>query len=251
MNCKNCNYKPKFCPECGIENANDLPEYRMIIHGLPSSGVSSTANTIFGEKRFETQMSFDSTTKTCQLETCERFGSLLKIVDTPGFVVEETGSCSTNRFNGINKAIDLLKPGPHVLIIVFSLDVFNEESRIFIRNLKCLESISKYGIVVFTKADMAGKNVTETNRKIEKSKELGELLNLSNHRFLLFNNSNCDQNQVEDLLNLVRKMAKDNNNQYFDNAIFGHDIGVKFTSVDKETTSNQYMKSGSSGSLLF
>lgn len=70
----------------------------MIVHGLPSSGVSSTANTILGENRFETGISFDGTTKTCQLGTCKRFGSILNIVDTPGFVVEETGTYAIERF---------------------------------------------------------------------------------------------------------------------------------------------------------
>lgn len=117
----------------------------------------------------------------------------------------ETGNSAIERFKAISKGIAVLKPGPHVLLIVFQLHVdgFNEESRIFIRNLSCLESISKYGIVVFTKTDIVDKDRTETKRKIESSKELSELLNISSRRFILFDNKIDNQGQVKDLLKIV------------------------------------------------
>lgn len=86
---------------------------------------------------------------------------------------------------------------------------------------------------------MIDKDRTKTKRNIENSKELSELLNISSRRFILFDNKIDKQDQVEDLLKIVRKLAEDNDESCFNNAIFGHELSIKLATIDNEITLNE------------
>ncbi|CAC5408664.1 unnamed protein product [Mytilus coruscus] len=221
-----------FCPTLDILHLTisvGLEEYKLIVYGLPGSGVSSTVNTILGTEQMETKLSFDPTTKTCRLETCERLGYKFKVVDVPGFNAETSTNPDTDRFWGLKNGIELLTPGPNVLILVTQVDRYNEANNFLVHCLNCLEGISKYIIVVFTKGDTS-KN-SNTRGMISKSENLRDLLALSDGRFQLFDNTNKDDQQVQTLMNMVKQITDSNEKKYFGNSIFSPGSEEKLLSV--------------------
>lgn len=206
-----------------------MEEYKLIVYGLPGSGVSSTVNTILGTEQMKTGLSFDRTTETCCLETCERLGYKLEIVDVPGLDTETGSNADIDRFLGLKNGIKMLAPGPNVLILVTPVDRYNEENNFLVSSLNCLEGISKYTIVVFTKAD-ATKNPI-TSEMISQSEPLRELLAFSEGRFQLFNNLNKDEQQVQNLMKMVKTSTDSKQKRFFDLSIFTPDSAIKLSEV--------------------
>ncbi|XP_071177363.1 GTPase IMAP family member 9-like isoform X2 [Mytilus edulis] len=237
MACTNCGFKAKFCTECGtkleipfekelskdhtepdLSSAVGLEEYKLIVYGLTGSGVSSTVNTLLGTEQMETKLSFDPITKTCCLQKCERQGYQLKVVDVPGFNAETSSNPEIDRFGGLKNGIELLTPGPNVLILVTPVDRYNAETHFLVSCLQCLEGIAKYTIIVFTKVDKTENPITR--EEITMSENLQDILALSEGRFQLFDNTSKDDKQVQALMDLVKQITNSNENKYFDNSIF-------------------------------
>lgn len=195
-----------------------LEEYKLIVYGLTGSGVSSTVNTILGTELMETKLSFDPTTKTCCLQRCERLGYKLKVVDVPGFNAETSSNPEIDRFGGLKNGIELLTPGPNVLILVTPVDRYNAETHFLVSCLQCLEGIAKYTIIVFTKVDKTENPITR--EEITMSENLQDILALSEGRFQLFDNTSKDDKQVQALMDLVKQITNSNENKHFDNSIF-------------------------------
>lgn len=195
-----------------------LEEYKMIVYGLTGSGVSSTVNTLLGTEQMETKLSFDPITKTCCLQKCERQGYQLKVVDVPGFNAETSSNPEIDRFWGLKNGIELLTPGPNVLILVTPVDRYNAETHFLVSCLQCLEGIAKYTIIVFTKADKTENPITR--EEITMSENLQDILALSEGRFQLFDNTSKDDKQVQALMDLVKQITNFKEKKYFDNSIF-------------------------------
>ncbi|VDI70134.1 Hypothetical predicted protein [Mytilus galloprovincialis] len=200
----------------------DLTEIRMVVFGLPSSGVSSTANTIVGEKLFLDGVSLDVTTKKCQMERCLRFGYVLKVVDTPGFVYDKKMKTAKELFPGLANSLSLLHPGPHIVLVTLSLDRINEDLDHMIQCLKCLENLSRHVIVVLTKIDQIEKDRTGWKQEIFQSENLSELLEFCGKRVVLFDNTSKSENQVRELLDVVIKLVEGNMPECFTTDYFSH-----------------------------
>ncbi|CAC5396470.1 unnamed protein product [Mytilus coruscus] len=177
----------------------------------------------------KTELSFDPTTETCRLETCERLGYKLKVVDIPGLDAETSSNPDIDRFWGLKNGIEMLAPGPNVLILVTPVDRYNEENNFLVGSLSCLEGISKYTIVIFTKVDTTKNPITR--EMISKSETLRDLLALSEGRFQLFNNVNKDEQQVQNLMKMVKTFTDSKQKKFFDNSIFTPDSVQKLSEV--------------------
>ncbi|CAG2211008.1 unnamed protein product [Mytilus edulis] len=175
----------------------------MVVFGLPSSGVSSTANTIVEEKLFLDGVSLDVTTKKCQMERCVRFGYVLQVVDTPGFVFDKKMRTAEELFPGLKQSIMLMPPGPHVVLLVLPLNRLNEDIHHMIHCLKCFENLSRHVIVILTKIDETGHDRVGLKNKIYESENFSELLEFCGKRVVLFDNTSKSETQAKELLDAV------------------------------------------------
>ncbi|VDI68866.1 Hypothetical predicted protein [Mytilus galloprovincialis] len=95
--------------------ASNRPK-RIVLFGRTGVGKSSVGNTLLGKDYFKTKCTASSVTQVC--ETAEEIlesGQPLQIVDTPGIFDAE----GKNMFSEVQNVFDLLKPGPHAILIVY------------------------------------------------------------------------------------------------------------------------------------
>ncbi|CAC5383853.1 unnamed protein product [Mytilus coruscus] len=217
----------------------DLNEYRMVVFGLPSSGVSSTANTIVGEKLFQEGVTFDGTTKKCQMESRTRFNYVLKVVDTPGFVFDKKMRTAEELFPGLKKSIMLFPPGPHIVLVVLPLDRTNEDLHDMIHCLKCFENLSRHVVVILTKIDKIEKDRAGWKQEIFESENLSELLEFCGKRVVFFDNTSNSEQQVKELLDVVIKVVERNMSECFNTDYFSKKTNKKLELVLQDHEKNR------------
>ncbi|CAG2230295.1 unnamed protein product [Mytilus edulis] len=97
----------------------------MVLVGRTGSGISASGNSLLKHVCFHSDSSASSVTKTCCIETTERDGKIVKVVDTPGLfgnimTVDEIKREILNCFA-------LLSPGPHAIVYVLRIGRFTNE----------------------------------------------------------------------------------------------------------------------------
>lgn len=192
---------------------------RILLFGLQGSGVSSTANTIIGEARFRTGLSFEPITTYCTREASEIFGRQVEIIDTPGFPNAINVDTVDNAFCRLKQGFEMLEPGPNVFILVLPIQRFNDDSKLMLECLDKYDDIKRHVIVIFTGIDKVEQPLEKTKQDIIKSESLRELLQFASGRFIMFNNRVKDANQVKTLLESAEVVSK-NYSHFMDSRIF-------------------------------
>ena len=115
----------------------------------------------------------------------------------------------------IVQAVACTHPGPHAILYVIRLGRFTAEEFGVFNRLKALfdENVVRYMIVLFTGGDdLEKEGKTLYDLMPHAPKELIQIIEECGHRCLVFNNNARNTKpQVEELLNLVRKMNEENN----------------------------------------
>ena len=186
--------------------------------GKTGAGKSSTANTILGEKKFESKFSFKSFTKQCAKAFGEVDGQQVAVIDTPGLFDTCEDEEKTKR--DIAQSISYASPGPHIFLVVIKLGRFTEEEKKTVQMIQTIfgEEADKYSMVLFTHGDLLEEEPIE--ELLKGDKDLQELVSRCNGQYHVFSNKMKDRSQVRELLNKIRDITEKNGGSHYTTEMF-------------------------------
>ncbi|XDV11050.1 hypothetical protein PO909_000097 [Leuciscus waleckii] len=184
------------------EDEIQIPEkkdkIRLVMLGKTGAGKSAAGNTIIGRNVFKSSISSNSQTKQCQIETIERMGKEISVIDTPGLYDTELDEKEV--ITEIAKCVTYSSPGPHAFIIVIKLGRFTEEEKNTIKELKEVfgEHILKYTMILFTHKDqLEKKKKTIEEFLLESDPDLKKLVESCRNRFFCSDNESSSYPQYD------------------------------------------------------
>ncbi|KAM9335309.1 GTPase IMAP family member 7-like [Symphorus nematophorus] len=196
---------------------------RIVLVGKTGVGKSSLADTIFGEATFQINHFNDLK---MQAETKSVAGRNVTLIDTPGFF--DPGRSEEELKPELVRCMTECAPGPHAFLIVLKVEKFTEQEQAVITKM-CeyfSEDALKYSAVVFTQGDQLSEGM-KIEAYVNQSEALSDLVKKCGDRCHVVDNKywknnqqdeyRSNQFQVEELLNTIEKIVKENNGGYYTN----------------------------------
>ncbi|XP_048036049.1 trichohyalin-like [Megalobrama amblycephala] len=192
---------------------------RIVLLGRSGVGKSAAANTILGQREFESIVGSNSVTRESSVKHATVSGRKVSVVDTPGFF--DTQMSSEQLMMEIARSVYLSSPGPHAFLIVFPVNRFTQQEEEIPQIIEMLfgEEVLKYSMILFTHGDqLEGRSVEEI---IEENSRLKRVVGQCRSRFHVFNNEDMNnREQVNDLLQKIDTMIEQNGGGHYINQMF-------------------------------
>ncbi|CAM4675296.1 unnamed protein product [Leuciscus chuanchicus] len=194
------------------EGSDDV---RIVLLGKTGVGKSATGNTILGREVFKAAVSHESITRECQREMAKIDGRHITVIDTPGLFDTKVSHEEIQR--EISNCISLILPGPHVFLLLISVDRFTQEEENAVKRIQETfgENSIMYTMVLFTRGDDIKKKTIEEYLG-KPGSALMNLVEQCGNRYHVFNNNEAgDRVQVSTLLQKINDMVTANGGSYY------------------------------------
>uniref|UniRef100_A0A3B5LEB7 AIG1-type G domain-containing protein n=1 Tax=Xiphophorus couchianus TaxID=32473 RepID=A0A3B5LEB7_9TELE len=190
---------------------------KIVLLGKTGSGKSGLGNTILGEDLFKENMSPNSETDECQVESKHINGAPVKVIDTPGFFGNNTDEEKVK--TEILKCIEMAAPEIHAFLIVLNVGRYADQEKDVINKIKeyFSDEALKHAVVVFTHGDQLreGQKIEDF---IKENRDLRKLVEKCGSRCHVVDNKywkdqqdgyRSNRFQVDQLLNTIEKMKSE------------------------------------------
>ncbi|VDI70638.1 Hypothetical predicted protein [Mytilus galloprovincialis] len=198
-------------------------ELRFVMIGKTGVGKSRVGNTILGEKAFLFATDSKSCTKECRLESAQRFGKKIDVVDTPGVFDTENDLTTTQK--EISRCIGMTAPGPHAILFCVPMGRITDQEMDVLEHYKKYfgPSLLNYLVFIFTHKDSWKESYEDRKEKVPSDelyikslpKKFQSYFDRSKKRYICLNNRapNDEKDEtVKRLIGNVEHMLSENGN---------------------------------------
>uniref|UniRef100_A0A8C9Z985 AIG1-type G domain-containing protein n=1 Tax=Sander lucioperca TaxID=283035 RepID=A0A8C9Z985_SANLU len=183
---------------------------RIVLLGKVGDGRSFSGNTILGDELFHSKPSLSAVTQKCQKEMKKINNQNVVVVDTPGLL--STDKTEAQIMKKIKKSINLAKPGPHVFLIVLTVeDDYTKKEEDMVKSICATfgKNTMDYTMVLFNYGEELEVPIEEY---IRDQKKLNKLIGSCEYGYHVFDKR---PEQVPELLKKINDKVQEAGGRYY------------------------------------